>query len=264
MYAKPSTPSTIGGVLDNAFRLLRLSVPRAWPLALAPAVAVALIDIGLQARMPPGVLTDPQRLLQAVATPGYIVSTAIAILVQLLGNLALIRQVDALANGLTLSPWSALASGVRLLPGAVAAAAMIAIPVTLGLLLLVVPGIYLAGLWLLTFTAMAVEDTGPVASMRRSGRLIRGEWWRTSTAYTVAVVIALAIYLPALMLLSLVLAFGGIDAPLTIGLQRLMGVATSTALALWFAVVQLALFYDLELRRSGADLARRVDALQAD
>ena len=54
-----------------------------------------------------------------------------------------------------------------------------AVGVALGLLLLVIPGIYLAVRWFFVPQAVVVENARGPAALRRSRELTSGTWWRT-------------------------------------------------------------------------------------
>jgi hypothetical protein len=67
------------------------------------------------------------------------------------------------------------------------AAALITLSITtVGLLLLVVPGLWLYTRWSLTTPVIREEDIGPLAAMRRSRELVRGHFWFVFMTATVA------------------------------------------------------------------------------
>lgn len=257
MYTRPTTPRTIGGVLDDAFSLMRACLLRSWPLALAPEVVLALLDIGLQSRLPRGASTDPAALLALAGSPAFAWSMACAFTVMLTFTLALTDHMHAIASARPASPWSSLGKGLRLLPRALATAVLVAVATAVGFLLLIVPGVYLSGAWLLSFTTMVIGDTGPLESMRDSGRLIKGNWWRATTTYTVAAVVALALYFSISLLVALTMAPAGPAGAILVGMQRLISVVLGTIATMWFPAVLLSQYYDLRLRHGGAELAGR-------
>lgn len=261
MYAQPTAPKSIGGVLDDAINLYRECLPRSWPLALAPEVALALTDIHLQAQLPPHALADPQVLFALLRSGDFVLSALFGCLLLLLFNYALIDHMHAIATRRTATLGRSIGVAVRLLPRAIFASILVALATGVGFLLLLVPGIYLAGAWLLTFTAMVIGDAGVVESMRISRRLITGHWWRSTTLYSVATLIALAFYVIVGLLFGLSAPPGPAAGAIVIGLQRLASVTVGSLMTLWFPAVLLSLYYDLDLRRAGADLAQRVGQL---
>ena len=252
MYAQPSTPRTIGGVLDDAINLYRECLPRSWPLALAPEVALALTNIHLESRLPAYGRQDPTAILSMLRSTDFVISMLLYFVVLLIFNLALTDHMHRIATGRPASTGRSLAVGLRLLPRAVAASLVIALATALGTLLLIVPGVYLAGALMLTFVAMIVGDLGALQSIAESYRLIRGHWWRAATIYTVATVIALAFYLILGVLAGLAATQSPGASALAIGFRRLASVVIGTLMTMWFPAVLLSIYYDLGLRRAGA------------
>ena len=86
--------------------------------------------------------------------------------------------VQGLARGEEPAVASALsAAAARLLP-AIGAVTIYALGVAVGLVLLVVPGIYLAVRWYFAAQAAVVDGLAPAAALERSGKLVDGKWWR--------------------------------------------------------------------------------------
>ncbi len=250
MYTQPSTPRTVGGVLDDAINLYRECLPRSWPLALAPEVALALTNIHLESRLPPSSRQDPAAILSMLRSSDFVISMLFYFVVLLVFNLALTDHMHSVATGRPASAGRSLGVGLRLLPRAAGASLVIALATALGTLLLIVPGIYLAGALMLTFVAMIVGDLGALQSIGESYRLIRGHWWRAATIYTVATMIALAFYLILGLLAGLAATQGPGASALVIGLRRLASVVIGTLMTLWFPAVLLSIYYDLALRRA--------------
>lgn len=87
--------------------------------------------------------------------------------------------VQALARGEEPTVGGALRSAsARLLP-AVAAVVVYSLAVTAGLLLLIVPGIWLAVRWYFCAQAAVVDGLGPTGALRRSAEVVQTRWWRT-------------------------------------------------------------------------------------
>jgi len=69
------------------------------------------------------------------------------------------------------------AAAARLTPVA-GAVTLAAIGSGLGLILLIVPGVYLWARWYLSAQAVVAENLGPVEGLGRSTELVKGQWWR--------------------------------------------------------------------------------------
>src|SRR5580692_9369414 len=70
MYVQPSAPRSIGGVLDDAFRLYTASLPKIWPLAVAAAVVLVIPNIFLGLATLKSAALGPQAALGMMKSPG--------------------------------------------------------------------------------------------------------------------------------------------------------------------------------------------------
>ena len=87
----------------------------------------------------------------------------------------------------------------------------VSVAVVLGTVLFVVPGLYLGVVLSIFFAAKAMEDSGFMGTMRRSFKLMRGQWWPT---FGLLLAVSLILYM---LLLAVALAgmagagiFGGL------------------------------------------------------
>lgn len=87
--------------------------------------------------------------------------------------------VQGLARGEEPTVGGALSRAGPRLAAAFGAVALYVLGVGIGLLALIVPGIYLAIRWFFAAQAAVVDGMGPVGALRRSGELVRDRWWRT-------------------------------------------------------------------------------------
>jgi hypothetical protein len=145
------------------------------------------------------------------------------------------------------SAGSAIQRGLDVFPPLLLAVVVAAAGVALGLLLLVIPGIYLAIRWLFAVHAVVVEGLRGPAALERSGALVSGSWWRI---FGIAVVTGLVTTIPGL--------------PITIGLDAaadaadravivLAGQIALEALVTPFSAILLTLLYfDLKAREREA------------
>lgn len=131
-----------------------------------------------------------------------------------------------------------------------------------GLILLIIPGIWLYIAWSVATPALLVERLGPTAALGRSRRLIKGRWWPAFGVLLLATIIA-------------GLVGGAITGLLTaVALQSsnpsvLFAVTISTAAAIvseilvrpFNATVTTVLYFDLRIRREGYDLQVMADQL---
>jgi hypothetical protein len=273
MSLKPDAPRSIGGVLDVAFRLYSRSILPCMPLVLVATVMMVLPSLLMgrgAAAVTPG---DPAAMLAFIKSPTVLLSYLALIVVTIVVYGALFAQVDAIARGERMPAGAAFALGLRRFPVLLGVSILLGLMVIVGCLLLLIPGVYLWGVFQLAFIPPILERAGVFASLSTSARLVKGNWWRASVIVFVATVMVMVLVLVMSMIAGVV---AGIGAAAGAGVADLAN-ATATAQAISLAIsaisnlftltffpsVLLAVYYDLKLRNEGADLASRVGALNA-
>jgi hypothetical protein len=87
--------------------------------------------------------------------------------------------VQALARGDAPTVGAALRVAAPRLPAAVGAVVLYSLGVAVGLVALVVPGVWLGVRWYFAAQATVVDGLGPVGALRRSAEVVETRWWRT-------------------------------------------------------------------------------------
>jgi hypothetical protein len=292
----PLRPLGIGEIIDGAISTMR----RHWKLQLglsaAVVTAVSVLQAGAlyllyrdTAGLESGGVTGPEPDAGVAANAAELVTLAIGQLAQmvLLGILVFVVSRAVLGEDVTPSQaWTAVKPYLWRLIGLsvlvmVMTLGLISLPVLIGLAVYglgagdvaaigtgVVAGLVLlpAGVWLwvrlgVAAPALVLEKLGIVASMRRSGRLVRRSWWRVFGVLVLSTVI------------SSVLG-GIISLPFTVGaLLSDWNLDGSQAPGVWFYVlttlgsavagtitypftagVAALLYIDLRMRREALDL----------
>ena len=261
MYSLPTAPQPIGGVLADAMRLYRASFSRCWILALVGALLDAIAG-GYQTRslsqltaLSPGdLLSQPLEELSATLTNRIDLvlhsrslwfSSLAMLLVWLLICTALIQRQHAVAIAREEGIGAAVALSLRRMPSALTASIVSALLIVAGLLLLVVPGLWLGGMLQLWLVPLCIEDLGPLKALGRSWQLVQRQWWHASTIVGVAVSIVAIVSMVA-------------DALPGAFLSALISLFTMPLLT----AVMLSAYYDLRLRREGTLSAERPRPLQ--
>jgi hypothetical protein len=267
VYAKPTSPQTIGGVLDDAIKLYRESFRACWPVAAAAAVIMGALGVYLELHVLGAVLSSVRsasqvQVLNVYRQPSvYLVYLADAA-VRLAATGAMLIYQNALADGEgTLSMREAI--GVmfnRLIPGLLASVAWWVV-IMVGFALLLVPGIYFLGALCLWPACLFIGGAGPLQALQQSRELVRGYWWRTTTILTVAVILVMVLSSVAGALVGAVVPIFHRDlVAMQLALQIVaVFVSVFTISAIPAALV--AIYRDLTLRRDGSDLAARLGAL---
>jgi hypothetical protein len=129
--------------------------------------------------------------------------------------------------------------------------------VNVGMLLLLIP-LSLPAAWLslgLLFAppALLLQKLGPVAAMRASFRLLRGNWWRASVLTTLILgVLVMMVLLVATMASAAVLLTGASDLTALTRLVLPLGIVCGAMLMPWCSAQLLAMMGDLLVRQQQA------------
>jgi hypothetical protein len=249
-----TSPLSIPQLLDRSFQLFKRALPKVLPLTIAASVLSGL----------PALLFPPQHMGAKVNVnyPGkffllYLVVLAISASI----SIALIRKVNDIAeerNSLTLA--DSYLGGLKLLPPFIGGMILYMIAMMGGMILLVIPGLILMVSMSFFWLFIVLENQGALASLRSSRNLIRGHWWRWATIATVAFAVLAALYV-ALGFISVAVMRATVAGNATTGLLLANFIAqvlvSSISLPLLYSV-QIIGFRDLQLRKSGSDLATRI------
>ena len=109
------------------------------------------------------------------------------------------------------------------------------IGVTIGFILLIVPGLVLITFWCVGAPAIVIEGAGPIEAFGRSWRLVRGDAWSVFAALIVILLIAIAIGL----------VLGIIAAPIGDGAEVVASVISGIITAPIFSLAVSTMFFDL-------------------
>lgn len=259
-------PLSIGEMLDAGFKLFRhrfgtlmvcVLVPVV-PLSILSTIIVGSVDdtaFDVNAPASDSSSVDVANLIDNLLS-GAAAAIAIAACFKVISSAYLGERADAgtsLRYGLS-----------RLLPLVVAYFAM-SICVGIGIVLLLVPGIFLAVKWSMTFPAIVAERAGPFAAMRRSWELTRGHWWRTFG--TLLVVVLISFVLSIAILVGFGAAVATSDSISELAFAVLLTAVTIIVLAILYpltAAVVTVLYYDLRVRNEGFDLQLLARGVGAD
>jgi hypothetical protein len=86
-----------------------------------------------------------------------------------------------------------------------AVSVLFALGLTIGFILLIIPGLFLLVIWSVVAPVMVLERPGVFATFGRSRELVRGNWWNV---FGVIVIVALAVVVVSLLVALLTASFG--------------------------------------------------------
>ena len=130
--------------------------------------------------------------------------------------------------------------------------------IMVGFVLLLVPGMILMISLSLCFYIMAIEDLGPIDSLKRSHELVWGNWWRTTIVFTVSGIIVMVFFLLVGILVGVLAATGG-DENLVFA-NALIGFLQPLVYPILFSF-GLVIYNDLIIRKEGTDLEQQIGDL---
>ena len=198
------------------------------------------------------------------------VSALLQMLVYVIATAACFKAVSDAYLGAEPSAKRSLAFAVKALPkflllgllyvvvlGAIFGGLALAGPVALGIgiLVLIVPLIYLSVAWSLTIPAMLFERTMPWTALQRSFRLVKGRWWPICGVIIVGVMLVsfLAGILQAVIQLVPAFLADGNEAVLAFS-TVVAGTVGSALTTPYTAAVIALLYFDQRVRKEGFDL----------
>jgi hypothetical protein len=157
-----------------------------------------------------------------------------------------IAAVMALGRGERPTPWWSIARGMERWAAVLAVIILTAVFVLLGLVCLIVPGVYLGVALYFSAQAVVAEDRSPVDALRRSRDLVRGQWWRV---FGIGIVFSVMIgVLSALIAAGLNFAADGADSQALALLGSMIGDVFTIAFT---ALAATLVFFDLRVRQEG-------------
>jgi len=263
----PSRPQAIGEVLDSAVRIFKATLLKVLPFSVLATVAGQLqnIYIILSGRnIRPFSNSDPG--WWAVYLLGTIVGAALI-------NAIIVRQ-GAIATGSESVSMTALKEGLRNVPAVVLMGIVMAVLVGIWFVplavipaayrswsgaLLAVPAFYLLVLFLCSWPARLIDRKGPIESLRYSAHLVRGNWWRTVMVYLVVLTMIIVLSVTAGLIVGVLTQLvAAHDLAVSTAVSAVMVVASGAVFVPFVSSMSLALYGDLQSRKDGADLERRI------
>lgn len=252
-------PMGFDEILDGAFALYRRNFATLFLTALIPSLPMALIWMGIGLTYDGSTVEAGDEIgLQLLLLP---LTVALTTLVWA----ALAHEVDRASRGETVSWRSGLAgAGRRFLP-LLGAVLLVWLGVTVGFVLLVVPGILLAIRWFAVIPVVVLEAAGPIEAMRRSASLARGAWGRI---FAVMAVLLLIVMLPSLAVgasvgIGAMLAAdeGTASSAVVVITSQLLSTLVSAATTPLLIAGLVLLYYDRRVRVEGLDLELATERL---
>ena len=260
MYQLARAPRGIGQVLDAMFQLTRAVFVPMLPLSFLGGLISA---IPLAYMLLSGAVGDPEAAATAMASVGYWISFAAMLPLSVILYAACILLGESIAQGNRFGIGKCIALVAPRVLTLLLAGICFGLVVTLGLVLLVVPGILFMVSLYMFLPAIVLDGKGSIESLKYSHNLVWGNWWRTAAIAGIAVIIMYVMIILIGVILALVFivtGFNPVIAFLVEGGTTLLG---SLLITPFFVALYLEIYRDLKMRRTGGDLAARIESAGA-
>jgi hypothetical protein len=243
-------PLGVGEILDTALAVYRrhafalwqiVAVVVALPAALNGALAVAQRQVhdsgGSQGSILLLVL-----LVQVVSLFAMFLATAAAY--RLVADAYLGRPID---------PAASLRFGLRRVGSVMLVSLLAGLGIFCGLILLVVPGLYLAVAWSIAIPVLLGENLRGRAALARSRSLVRSRFWQTAGVLFLSFLLAGIVAAVIALIVSAIASSSGNDTVLFFD-QGASSLVADTLVLPFQVAVTTVLYIDLRVRKEGFDI----------
>jgi len=212
-------------------------------------------------------LPDPTpglQTLQQIFNGEFFGLVGLIMIVTLVVFAAILARMGAIAAGTECSIAESLGQALRRFPALLVAGILYSLVVGIGMVLLVIPGIILAVSLYGTMYLVVIDKLGPIAALKQSHKLVWGDWWRTATILSVALIIGMVVFVLIGIIAGVVVVSGEAASPIAmtpLWYDLLLGPAVTAIVTPLMYAMPLVMLQDLKLRREGEDLVERVESL---
>ncbi len=254
MQTTPVGPLSFGEILDRAFALYRHNFSTMYVAALVPFLPVALFWIGA-AMVLPATEEGMER-----ATSLELLILPYTFLATLLAWGALARLAARAQRGEAIAWSDEYRETFRRLPRLIAVTLLSLVVITVGVMLLLIPGILAMIMLFAVIPVVVLEDRGAVEAMRRSRELAKNSWGRI---FAIQVVVLMITSIPAMALgaagvagamYDLAQSDGAAAVGMGLAVNQVLSTLVSALVAPLFSLVLVTLYFDRRVRLEGLDL----------
>lgn len=237
----PARPQGIGEVLDSAFAIFKVTLLKCLPYGLLAMVASQLQSIYDVATGRP----------LGSGGPVWWLFFGLGVLASIVLWSAVIVRQKAMLERRQSSVAADLGRSIRALPSMIAALLQALLLGAVGLVLLVLPGLYILLAFSLAGHVILLEGKEPVAALRESSRLVWGNAVRVFTIFAVGLSMVLVFDMLMFALVAVLLQFAGTgDLTVVTSYLPVVVIALGAVTAPFLCALGLALYGDLNVRHA--------------
>jgi hypothetical protein len=179
-------------------------------------------------------------------TFGAVLGSLVEIIAAFLLQATLVKAVQDVRDGrVDMSLGETVRAATPYLWAVVGASILAGIAITIGLILIIVPGLYLITIWAVIVPVIVLEQSGVMASFGRSHQLVRGRGWHVFGTLVLAWLILLAV--------NLILGLVFTALPNALG-RGLSSIISGTIVAPFVALVVTLVYYRLSANSETASV----------
>ncbi len=245
-------PRSASEIIDVSLQILRRNYPALVTLSVAAMLPLAAVAAFTSARSLPGGAMAPNALDGLTV----LISLASAVFYIVAQNAVMVGASQAYLGEPVRAGIALRRAAMRTLP-LILLGFVLYIGVILGMILLIIPGIYLAIRWLPLPMVTVLEDGDPGQTLRRVWALSRDNAWHIFVLAIIIMCIYIGVAFIAIFLMSGSLAFGA----RATAAGSILYYAVLALFFPFFEMVFVALYYDLRVRHEGLDVEMMAQGL---
>jgi hypothetical protein len=259
-FAPQLRPLSVGEVLDAAFKVVRQSFGTLALCVLVVALPLNIIDtLIIASTTDNGFGLDSSSVTsEDVSTgtqlAGGLLRAIINVVLLTIASAACFRAVSSVYLGERPTVEGSLAFGAKRVLSVIWLTILYSVGLILPFLALVLPGIWLAVAWCVSYPALLFEGVGGAAALGRSFRLTKGRWWATFGALLVMYLIVAVISGILGLLFGATLIASLDNEALGAVIYTIVNTLSSLITLPLFAAVLTIIYFDLRVRKEGFDL----------
>jgi hypothetical protein len=178
-----------------------------------------------------------------------------------LATAAAYRLVADAYLGRPVDPDASLRFGLRRLGSVIWVSILFGLGLFAGLLLLVVPGIFVTVAWSVATPVLLAENLRGSSAIRRSRALVRGRWWPCAGVVYLMYLLELIVYFGILFVIARIVDSSGNDSLLFVE-EGVTSLIASTLVLPFHVAVTTVLYIDLRVRKEGFDVQLLTHSLE--
>jgi len=230
----PPRTASVHDLLQAAAQLFALSLLNCLPITMIATLCAQLPNIYWMA-------SGHTLTLMGEHDANFNALTLIGTAVELWLLAAMMLRQRALALGAPIVAGAELLAALRRLPMILLHALLALLSLTAGVLLLIVPGIFLAVCYLVLAPVVLFEQAGPIVALIRSVQLMRPLWWRALAALVIATLLFLFGAFVCVAIIGMVAGVLAGNGPAFVAIQTATAVAFGALFMVFLSALMLVL-----------------------